>query len=403
MRRKRSYLMWSAAGAVLGMSAVGAMAQTVTLSITADATSASSGTWSVYAGIDSGTDNAGLATFAIDVIGSDGVKVTASYDAAPRGTFQNGGMTSQAGFIDFPSNGLGGGSYLTTAGAPGIPGNGIAITAAQNIAYGDAYQADLDEEVIQGFGKTSGSKDGLTWSYPAEIAQGTYSGSSGMLSVSPDWSIGQGIQSLEPVSDGKWVGPGNIVTDVVISSGGTGNPPPPPPPVIGTSPIGASLGPELVETGGEPYNFLTLTESSPVVTGNFQYTGFKQGDIVDILLKFGSTLGGGDPAPADLANIIAYINSDVGAEGTIASAIPAILDALYPGYDLLLSYPAGANDPYLGFDFSGFGDTSIPTGSLGILGVGLVPEPSSVCLLALGAIGLMRRRRNELPGFRRLG
>jgi hypothetical protein len=400
MRRKQSYLLWSAAGAVLGMGAVSAMAQTVQLSIVATPANGGVGTWSAYATADSGTDNIGLATFALDVIGSGGATVTGSYNDAPTGSVTSGSFKGDpSGFSEFPSNGQGGSANHGSASSPGTPGNGIAITAGQNITYGSTHSAPNDLEMVQGFGKSAQSTatQGVTWAFPALLADGTYSvtGANGLLTVSADLSVGAGVQTLNEVSAGKWVGPGNISTDttfagtVHISNGVTAttafN-------LEASAPVGTSLGPELVETGSEPYNLLTLTESSPVVTGNFQFTGFHQGDAIDVLLKLGSTAGG-DPAPGDLANIIAYINGNDGTEGTIASAVPAGLAALYPGYDLLLTTTAPAGDPYADFDFSGFGDTSIPTGSLGISAVGLVPEPASLSLLALGGIGLISRRR----------
>jgi hypothetical protein len=394
MRRKQSYLLWSAAGAVLGMGAVSAMAQTVQLSIVA-----ANGSWSAYAAADSGSDNIGLATFAIDVVGSGGATVTTSYNDAPVGAVTSGSFKNDpSGFSEFPSNGVGGSANHGTSLSPGTPGNGIAITGGQNVTYGNSHSAANDLEIIQGFGKSaqSTSTEGTTWAFPALLADGTYTGS-GILTVQPDLSIGAGVQTLSEVSAGKWVGPGNISTDTTFAGTVTvGVTTTTPPPTLfnleASAGVGTSLGHELVETGSEPYNLLTLTESSPVVNGNFQFTGFHQGDAIDVLLKLGSTAGG-DPAPGDLANIIAYINGNDGSEGTIASAVPAGLAALYPGYDLLLTTTAPAGDPFADFNFSGFGDTSIPTGSLGISAVGLVPEPASLSLLALGGIGLISRRR----------
>jgi len=190
MKRKHTYLILTAAGAAFGVgSAVTHAAPIVQLSITA-----TDGYWTAYAQTDSGTDNIGLATFSIDVVGSGGAAVTASYDEAPISTNGMGGTTG--GFDQSPSNGVGGGSP-----PDGAPGNGIAIDAAQTVS-------PLPGGVIQGFGKGAAG----------ELAEGTYSdtGADGMLSVNPDLSIGLGIQSLDIVSDGKWVGPSNIVFDTVI-------------------------------------------------------------------------------------------------------------------------------------------------------------------------------------------
>ncbi|HUB25133.1 MAG TPA: PEP-CTERM sorting domain-containing protein [Tepidisphaeraceae bacterium] len=220
MRRKRACLIWSAAGAVLGIGAVGAMAQTAALSITANATSASGGTWSAYVALDSGTDNVGLAAFSIDVIGSDGLKVTGSYDEAPVGVNAEG---NKDGFQEFPSNGNPlPGQTGNTMGLPTTPGDGIAIDGGQNVVYAPANSNIGDNEIIQGFGQGElttpiPEQPGITWGFPALLADGTYSGSSGVLTVQGDLSIGAGLFSLNIVSDGKWVGPGNVSTDRVIS------------------------------------------------------------------------------------------------------------------------------------------------------------------------------------------
>ncbi|HUB25249.1 MAG TPA: hypothetical protein VL992_07445 [Tepidisphaeraceae bacterium] len=163
----------------------------VTLSIVAN-----SGEWTAYAS-DSVGDNAGIATFDIDVIGSAGINVAQSFDAAPIGL--NGG-----GFSAFPSNGLQG----TESGGIEDPGNGIAIDAGQNLSFGAGA-------VFQGFGQKAKTEEGVSWNAPAEIAYGTYSGTVGLLTVSADYSIGAGIQTLNGDSAGQWSGPGNISTDVV--------------------------------------------------------------------------------------------------------------------------------------------------------------------------------------------
>jgi hypothetical protein len=79
------------------------------------------------------------------------------------------------------------------------------IEAMQNVT------AELGSAVvIQGFGQTSGSKDGASWTQTnigVLIASGTYS-ESGTLSVSV--AAGAYVQVLNIVSNGQWSGPGNI-------------------------------------------------------------------------------------------------------------------------------------------------------------------------------------------------
>jgi hypothetical protein len=98
------------------------------------------------------------------------------------------------GFTELASNGNG---------DTGSGGNGIAISVGQNT------MGSLG--VIQTFGQESGSEYGLSWTQTdlgVDIASGTYSGTSGTLTVDVD-SDGF-IQTLDIVSDGEWVGPDNI-------------------------------------------------------------------------------------------------------------------------------------------------------------------------------------------------
>jgi hypothetical protein len=202
----------------------------VTLSIVAD-----NGNWSAYAQV--GSDSAGLADMAIDVIGSGGLDVTSSFVDLPNAENiividdESGnpdipnfpaGVNPDAGFVLYPSNGdgdtynlidpapdqAGDGGFDYTAVPTG--GNGIAITAAQNIIQNGAI-------VIQGIGQSAGSADGLGWSAPLLIAHGAYSGTAGTLTVVPDTTTGDGIQTLDIVSSGLWKGPGNVQTANVIS------------------------------------------------------------------------------------------------------------------------------------------------------------------------------------------
>jgi hypothetical protein len=147
--------------------------------------SASDGNWTAYAQTDTSGDNAGLASMAFDVIGTSGAAVTSSYlDVPDSATAPKGTVDAGTGFIQFVSNGQGSTNTL--------PGNGIGLTA--------------------------GSQDGFTWTAsPVDIAHGTYSGSTGTLTVQADYSVGQGFQTLNVVSNGQWSGPANISFDLVIS------------------------------------------------------------------------------------------------------------------------------------------------------------------------------------------
>jgi hypothetical protein len=167
----------------------------VVLTIVAD-----DGNYTVYAN-DTSTNNAGIVSFDVDVVGDGGAEVTSSYNYAPSGVAEirvgRGGYILAAGFAEWKSNGDDG-------------GDGMEITAMENVAYGSSDNPYYDAAVIQGFGQTSGSEYGMTWvqtSLGVAIATGTYSGS-GTLSVNV--SSGGYIQTLNIVSDGQWSGPGNM-------------------------------------------------------------------------------------------------------------------------------------------------------------------------------------------------
>jgi hypothetical protein len=154
-------------------------AATVTLNI-----AASGGSWTAYAN-DSTGDNAGIASFDIDVAGSGDLTVNTSFNDAP---------ADAHGFVEFPSNGNN---------DSGSGGDGIGITAGQNTLG--------THGIFQGFGQSSGTDGTVSWTQTdlgVDIASGTYSGTYGTLTVDVD-SEGF-IQTLDIVSDGLWSGPGNI-------------------------------------------------------------------------------------------------------------------------------------------------------------------------------------------------
>jgi len=411
MRRKQVYLLsTAAAGAIIGLGGL-AHAQTVTLSL-----KASSGNWSAFASSSIG-NNAGLADFDLDVTGQNGIAVSSSSLKAPFGVDTDYGDPD--GFTVENSGGV----------------SGIGIHSIQNAGYGNVNDQESDETVIQGLGQVSSGATitdywnndpagtssnpgpnftetgnglwGTTWSAPVLLASGKYTGTLGQLVVSNDPGS-SGVQVLNIVSNGVWYGPGNVTTvgvvPVTLQIGSSAPPPSAAIQLFGTAAVGASLGAPVTETGGFPYNLFTATESSPVGSGYLQFTGFHQGDTVDLLLKFGLTNGSGDPASNSgvLSDIINYINANDGSEGTIASVVPSTLtgpngvsEPTPAGYDILLSAAAPAGDPFADLNFSGFSDSSVGAGTLGVAGLALVPEPASVSLLVLGGLGLMSRRRSR--------
>jgi hypothetical protein len=178
---------------------------TVTLAI-----AASDGNWTAYASDQLG-NNAGLDSFDLNVIGSDGLSVISSFNDAPTGSAEIDDRFTQAGFSEFASNGNG---------DTGDGGNGENITAGQNTL-------GTVGGVIQTFGQASGSTYGLTWtqtSMGVDIASGTYSGNSGILTASEDSADGE-FQTLNIVSNGMWVGPSNTSFDTVVPGSVTLGPP----------------------------------------------------------------------------------------------------------------------------------------------------------------------------------
>jgi PEP-CTERM motif len=402
MRRKNLHCIMAASGVVLGLGLNSARATPeVQLSLTMDF----NGNWTAYAQTDSGTDNAGLATFAIDVIGSGGFDVTSSNVGAP--------MEGGTGF----SQGYSGGD------------DGIAITAGQQVAYSGVNSPRQDADVIQGYGQPgatsyTNSFTGATfnWSVPSEIAYGTYSVSSlggpGGLTVQADTSIGLGIQTLNDVSNGKWLGPTNITFDTVIPQTQTRievgpivslnlvpiDAPGIAPPQYDVAAAGAStVTPASADTSdnvafsGAP---VEIHVNAPQTDEGFRYKTDPPFEPVNMLIRFVDTATGTDPATGSvLTDIENYINSNSFANEfglTVSSSIPSSFSSQFPGttFDLMLSSPI-VTGPFAYLDFSGFSDSAVPLGDLAVSDIGIVPEPGSIGILALSAVGLLARKRKN--------
>lgn len=175
-----------------------------TLSIT----SPSEGNWQAWLSLDGG--GAGLATFGIDVYGSDGITVSSSLNKAP--WYYDPNLFNVVGFTEYRSDGT----------------NGVGIIADQKIVYGDAQDDAKDALVIQGVGHTAGSAGGISWGCPVLLAEGTYSGSTGYLHVREISEFG--IYELAPFDyqTPSWKGPGNVsrIAPDIGNLGGGQQPPP---------------------------------------------------------------------------------------------------------------------------------------------------------------------------------
>jgi len=346
-----------------------------------------------------------------------------------------GGTTAQngAGAVPVNKNESGDKVGFTFGNNPGVAG--VGIQAAQSFLYSGANSPYNDAFVVQGLGLSPHTSFSTTiptgtggtspipytvkWTNPIEIAHGTYTGTSGALTVAAA-AGSEGIQSLNVVSNNTWAGPGNISTDITVP--GTFNVGPGTTPVApfislsgtaaganggGDALTGATVTPsaddvndQIVEhtSDGKHYDAIHIHEAgNGSDNADFNFAGFSAGSTIDMLLKF-STTTGGDPATnaSVLSDIENYINGNDGT-GITVSTVPAAIAASFPGttYDLLLSATAGANDPFADFDFAAFSDSSVTGGSLTVSDIGVVPEPASLGLLVLGGVGLIGRRRSK--------
>ena len=216
MRRKKPYLVWTATGALLGLGTMNAMGQTVNLSLQINQ---ANNTWTAYAATDSGTDNYGLSTFVIDVVGSNGISgITSVLDttsgvAGTSAPVVNAVPSNGDYGVGFDTLGNSNGQGSTGGGAVETPGDGIAIIGMQRVI--GTENPTTDPEIVPNFGKLgaptsytdiptmySGGPTDLTFDWgsdPVALATGTYIGSSGILTVQADLSIGAGIQTLSIV------------------------------------------------------------------------------------------------------------------------------------------------------------------------------------------------------------
>jgi hypothetical protein len=155
----------------------------------------------------------------------------------------------------------------------------------------------------------------------------------------------------------------------------------------------------LMGPGNGNYVPVLLHPATPAVKSYFAYSGFTQGDAIDVLLKFNNLANGADPAldPQVLTDIEAFIMANqTGGPITIGPVTPGLAYG-FPGtsFDLALSVTAGPNDPFASFDFSSFSDSSVPVGDLALSDVGIVPEPAAVGMLTLAGGALLARRRRR--------
>jgi hypothetical protein len=117
--------------------------------------------------------------------------------------------------------------------------------------------------------------------------------------------------------------------------------------------------------------------------------------------------------PTSNATLVNTIISDINADtsdpnydGPLASTVSGQFEGIFPGYDILLSFPttfdpasparpvAGSPEQFdFGFNFSGYTDTGVTGAGITVTDIGLVPEPGCLGLLTAAALLLPRYRR----------
>jgi uncharacterized protein (DUF2141 family) len=150
------------------------------------------------------------------------------------------------------------------------------------------------------------------------------------------------------------------------------------------------LGTVTMSGGNGSYVPQTVTFASPANNGSVEYSGFTAGDTVDIALKF-SNGAGSDPYTTNSAAILAYLTADNTTAGVTFASLPSNLDSVFPGFDAIATFTAGAADPFADFNFSDY----TGGGTLDLAAVGLVPEPMGLGVILLGGLGLISRRKRQ--------
>lgn len=273
---------------------------TVTLSVTA-----SGGNWSAFAA-DSTGDNAGIATFDFDVVGTGGVTVNTGHNKTPVGTDS---QSDADGFDDLRQNGtVGTQSGIVVNGVSGTYQGDFGITGAQGgIIYEGANNPEMDAEVIQGYGQVASSPNNsynVTWANPALLATGTYTvNGPGDLVVQAD-AQSEGFQTLAIVSNGMWQGPENISSSSTTIPG-----------TVALTPTISNLAFNV-----EPSNATAGTAISPAITVELldQNSEVLTGDNALVTLGVDSGPGrlGGVDTVAAVNGVATFSNVSINTAGT---------------------------------------------------------------------------------------
>jgi len=156
----------AAIAGVVGLAGMSVQAAPVALNLTVVPTTP--GNFDAFATITGDTARTlGLGGAEFSIVGSGGIVVTGSTIRLPQAFPSDGnGDPFPTGFTQFRTNGAA----------------GVAVRAAQNTpSY--AISDNGISNIITGVGLNAGTQSGNTWAFPVRVASGTYTGTSGFLTI----------------------------------------------------------------------------------------------------------------------------------------------------------------------------------------------------------------------------